>query len=143
MLIAEYDQWIESKIKSLKEAAEGGETAKFQCGQCLGDGEITDYGEITGQEFEATCNECDGHGYVDFHADDIDKKTAQALLPVRDYIKEVLRDLRQLARYVGRPEWVVLMESGWTVYSEIETQKMVIEIRKHSHWYKETIEAVH
>lgn len=146
MLVANYDRWLESKAKELAENIAAGEEAPvFKCAQCLGDGTIMDTGEITGEEFEAKCNKCDGIGKVDFEQGDINKRELRALLPYHEYQKEVLKDLRQLARYTSRPEWIVLSDNGWEVFSEVNTKKLVVKSPRDGvgRFYCEKKEVIH
>lgn len=144
MIINTYDGWIESKILQLREnAAQAGEAPQLKCTQCFGLGHITDFGELTGEEFDACCPECDGAGTVDFEPAAVDIAVARKVLTRRDYHNELIADLRRVARFTGRDEWLFLAEHGITVYSDIATQKLRVVARLDGDWYDSALEVIH
>lgn len=144
MIIATYDQWLAGKAKECREnLAADGEPPKLKCGQCSGCGTITDHGVITDEEFEATCNECDGVGTIDINdGEELNISSLRIIFKRRDYLEEVLRDLRQLARFTSQPEWLVLSANGWEVYSDIKTKHLVVEWTGEG-FFKESREVIH
>lgn len=121
--IATYDQWRKAKIELLQALCQEDEQpVSVDCPKCDGSGEITDYGEITGQEFEATCNQCEGEGKVDsseIKDEDFKKETHYFA-----YLDELKSDLFALAVWTGKPVDQVLFEAGFRVWSDIETKRL-------------------
>lgn len=144
MQIATYDQWLDLKILDLKrQVADGGPVPTWKCAECAGQGCVIDFGERTGEEFEAQCPECDGDGTVEFEPDSVDRKTAQKVLDVQVYTDEVLKDLRDLAKHTGRHELMVLAEHEFVVYSDIKSKTLMVEIQKPGQLYRRSMPVLH
>lgn len=136
MQIATYDQWLDLKILHLRnQIADGATAPKWKCTECCGEGTITDTGEITGQEFEADCPECDGDGTVDFDPGSADKAAAKKVLTKAEYFNELYQDLIDVAQHTKQNEWLVLAEHGFTATCDLRTKRVEIN-HKDSFWYK-------
>jgi len=98
---------------------------------------------LTGEEFDACCTECPGAGTVDFEPAAVEIAVARKVLTRRDYHNELIADLRRVARFTGRDEWLFLAEHGITVYSDIATQKLRVVARLDGDWYDSALEVIH
>jgi hypothetical protein len=124
MIVNTYEEWLESKILELRQAIEKeGEAPKFKCTACFGSGHITDYGEKTGEAFDACCPDCEGAGEVELQPSHLNIESIEKLLKPWDYEKELIADLRRVARFTGRNECAFLSEHDICVFCEVSSKK--------------------
>lgn len=134
MMLATYEEWIVAKRRALVREAEdeedleeaeafGNESVVKPCKECEGDGWITDYGVLTGKDFEVDCPACKGKGEVPATGDDVRLRESFA-----KYEIELKSDLVALAQWTGRPAHIVLTEAGFICWSQISDKQLQCSI---------------
>lgn len=127
MKIATFEEWKAIKISFIASQAKEGKSIEIKCHECNGDGSIEDFGEITGQAFDADCPECEGCGVWVITGVECDEDIKKIKLSSLDYEKELVRDLVDLARWSSRDVEDVLNEHGFDVcYREYDKAMVAI-----------------
>lgn len=106
MIFISYSEWRAIEVERLTALSE-----RVECKSCEGKGE-KDCHCSCGHTHEAECQECDGAGSLIFK--DLSTSLANKLyVGIEHYEKAVLEDAQQLAGWVAKNVFEVLVESGF------------------------------